>query len=273
MNKAPAFQFYPDKFLAGTEHLSDKAFRIYTKLMCWMWLHSPDHYSIKNEESFIRRQLKISKSVYASAWVGEIMDTDRPLLAVDGELLICKGLAKEAEKQAKRHKQTSDAAYARWKKSERISHASAKRCPTTPSPTTNNPPTPQSDDVKGEGGSEERNDNIEQFVPVERLAWAKTEFSAKQISDAWEYTIQQWDRENVHGTLETCFAWALKNGKRPAKDDGDPKTKIPCPLCKQLSRPEMEGCEICSGVGHVFLTAGENVDMMANIRKEDLVSA
>lgn len=146
-DKAPAFQFYPDKFIAGTEHLSDKAFRAYMRVLCHMWLHSFTQFSIKNDEKFIRKVTKLSKSGYTNAWNNEIMDEDHPLLKIEQDMIVSNGLRKEKTKQDRRSKSASDNATARWEKQERIKSAYAKRCPPSSSPSSSTTPSTNSKDM------------------------------------------------------------------------------------------------------------------------------
>jgi len=149
MNKAPAFMFYPDKFLAGTGHLSDKAFRVYMECLCWMWLHSPDHCSIKFRPEFIKKQLKLSKYVYANAWCNEIMDPDHPLLRVVEDRLVSNGLRKERAKQIKRSEAGKKGAEGRWPSSDCTETACDPQCLPIPLPVPLSVLTP---DQNGESG-------------------------------------------------------------------------------------------------------------------------
>jgi len=102
MNKPPAFQFYPDKWLAGTLHLSPRAYQAYHRVLCWMWLNSEDLCSIPHDETTICRASGLTRRCYQKVWGGEIMNPNCPLLQVEGNRLISNGLRKEAAKQASR---------------------------------------------------------------------------------------------------------------------------------------------------------------------------
>jgi len=114
--RSPAFSLYPDKALAGSDHLSPPAFKMYWKALWWIWLHSLDYSSINNDPIFICKRLKISKSKFEKYWIGEIMDPHDPLLRIEGNLLVSNGLRKEARKQKRYSDAAVTAVSARWKK-------------------------------------------------------------------------------------------------------------------------------------------------------------
>lgn len=130
-NKAPAFQFYPEKWLAGTMHLGAVAYRAYHRCLCWMWANSPDGCSIPNDELAIRQATGLSHRSYASAWLGEVMNKHNRLLKKRGKRLISNGLRKEATKQKQRRQQAKAAADARWSACGRIPGAMPKASPLT----------------------------------------------------------------------------------------------------------------------------------------------
>ena len=114
-NKAVAFMFYPDKFQAGTRHLSDKGRRAYMDVMCWMWLHSQNQYSMSDTED---------------AWIGatglrgvtlakirkQIQAPHHKMFKEQRGKLVCNGLKKERKKQIERRKKAQLAANAKWGK-------------------------------------------------------------------------------------------------------------------------------------------------------------
>ena len=51
--RGPAFQFYPDKWLAATRRLSSSAYRLYHSMLCWMWLESDSGCSMSTDPQFI----------------------------------------------------------------------------------------------------------------------------------------------------------------------------------------------------------------------------
>ncbi len=138
MNRAPSFQLYPDKFIAGTLHLGDKAFKSYTRMLCWMWLHGDPPYSILNEHNSICLACGLSKRLYFKVWENEIMNPVQPLLKIEGKYLISNGLRKEYDKQEARRKSAKAGANARWQHKDSIQSAMPNVCTpsTTPIPTT-----------------------------------------------------------------------------------------------------------------------------------------
>ena len=112
-DKAPAFQFYPDKWLAGTGHLSPEAYLAYHRLLCWLWLHGKNHCSMKDTTEMWKRATGMNGNSLTSA-KKEIMSPDFSLLRKRGVNVFSKGLQKESEKQRKRSQQSKDAIKARW---------------------------------------------------------------------------------------------------------------------------------------------------------------
>ena len=142
-DKAPAFQFYPDKYQDHTTHLSAEAYRAYHRLLCWMWSHSPDQHSMNDSDIAWKIATKVSDTALLNVVRAEIMEPEQPLLRIRkrDEKLYNNGLKKERDKQAKRRKQTSSAAKQRWHKdltpmqthSKRTDSALRKPCPLSPS--------------------------------------------------------------------------------------------------------------------------------------------
>ena len=132
-NKAPAFQLYADKALAGTDHLPPVAFKAYWRMVFWMWLHSDDQCSIMNELNAILGSSRLTKRQYKRVWETEIMPAYHPMFKVVGNRLVCSGLRKEVEKQQARRDKAKASANARWNSCERNANASPKQCSLTPS--------------------------------------------------------------------------------------------------------------------------------------------
>jgi len=135
-NKAPAFQLYADKALAGTDHLPPVAFKAYWRMVFWMWLHSDDQCSIMNELNAILGSSRLTKRQYKRVWETEIMPAYHPMFKVIGNRLVCSGLRKEVEKQQARRDKAKASANARWNSCERNANASPEQCSLTPTPTT-----------------------------------------------------------------------------------------------------------------------------------------
>ena len=133
-NRAPAFQFYPDKALAGTLHLKPIAFRAYWRIVWWMWLHSDDYCSISAEVNAICTASGLSRRQYKNVWECEIMPEHHPMFKVVGNKLVCNGLRKEALKQKRRRRAARKAAFAKHSQSKRTADALRSACTPTPSP-------------------------------------------------------------------------------------------------------------------------------------------
>ena len=98
IDRGPAYQYYPDKYQAGTAHLSDSADRAYRRVLDWMWLHSKNGYSMvddleawKDATGFNGKKLKRVRA--------EILKPHWKLLQKRGKTLTSLGLRKEAKKQ------------------------------------------------------------------------------------------------------------------------------------------------------------------------------
>lgn len=151
-NKAPAFQFYPDKWESHTKHLSDYAYRTYHMLICWMWQHSKDKCSIEADYKAVAVVLGQPANKICDA-MKEICNPYMPLLKERRGRWVNDGIRKEAEKQRKKRQDASDAAKSRWSKglggmrphSDRIATASVSQCTPSPSPSPSpdTPLTPQ----------------------------------------------------------------------------------------------------------------------------------
>jgi len=153
-NKSPCFQFYPDKALAGTVHLTEASFKAYWRLIWWMWLHSKNHYSMPDDDYCWSAATGIDLEEYPEKLQrvrDEIMNPNFELLkrkeTKSGNFLINSGLKKEAEKQKKRRKQKREAAKARWDKelgrcgndAPASPPNGVPQCPPSPSPSPSSP--------------------------------------------------------------------------------------------------------------------------------------
>lgn len=127
MNRAPAFQFYPEKWLAGTSHLSDSAYVAYHRLLCWIWVHTKTQYSVVNNAVILQRATQCKGAKFRKVWA-EIMQPHHSLLTIKGKAYVSKGLRKEAIKQKERRAQCQRSANARWEKCERNANASSTQC-------------------------------------------------------------------------------------------------------------------------------------------------
>lgn len=71
-NRGPAFQFYPDKWTSATFRLSLEAYCVYHKILCWMWEHSDNGYSISADCKCIARAIGVDITTTEMA-MSEIM--------------------------------------------------------------------------------------------------------------------------------------------------------------------------------------------------------
>lgn len=155
IDKSPAFQFYPDKWESHTAHLSDYAYRIYHRIICWMWQHSNDKCSIKADAMAISTVLAEPIDRIESA-MGEINNKHMPLLKKRGEKFFSNGLKKEAKKQKIRRKKASESAKARWNKDLEDNKPDANASPKHSSPSPSPIPSPSlvSKDINKKGATQ-----------------------------------------------------------------------------------------------------------------------
>ena len=97
--KSPSFQFYPDKALAGTVHLSPAAFKAYWMILWWMWLHSKTGYTMPNTTNAWKMATLIHNNRMLDAVRKEILAPEFKLLRKSGLTLVSFGLKKERKKQ------------------------------------------------------------------------------------------------------------------------------------------------------------------------------
>jgi hypothetical protein len=102
MNKSPAFQFYPDKWVSDTRRLSWKAKGLFWELISVIWIQFQSTCDITNDDDYIAAELGAQLDDWKTARA-EIMRPERPLLVVtETNRLFCAGLFKEFEKQRDR---------------------------------------------------------------------------------------------------------------------------------------------------------------------------
>lgn len=177
MNRSPAFQFYPDKALAGTIHLSDKAFKAYWRLVWFMWLHSDDFCSISGDRKAIMVGTGLNSRLYQSVWVDEIMNPAHPMFRVENNRIVCNGLRKEAEKQAKTSEVRRQAAFAKHLQAQKDAIALQKvvslTTTTTPTPAVavkekgvQSPPASLPEPPEPDGDCLEEDDPVQKPKPV-----------------------------------------------------------------------------------------------------------
>lgn len=136
--KSPAFQFYPDKLIAGTRHLKPRQFKAYMLVLCDMWLHNFTQCRILDDKIDICFAANIDARSFKTVWLEGVMNPKRPLLKKQGKWLKSRGLQKERVKQLKRRRKARNAAKAKAK--QRFSTPQAGFGPRSPSPSLT-PPT------------------------------------------------------------------------------------------------------------------------------------
>jgi uncharacterized protein YdaU (DUF1376 family) len=137
MGKSPAFQFYPDKWQSHTRRLSDSSYRVYHELLCWMWQHSPDQYSIEANVDAVACAVVMPIECVRNA-IADIQNAFAPLLQCENGRWISNGLRKETEKQKRHSESAKRNATARWKHasaSKNDANASIPQCSPSPTPT------------------------------------------------------------------------------------------------------------------------------------------
>jgi len=150
VNRAPSFQFYPDKWQSHTRRLSHEAYRVYHELLCWMWQSSPDYCSIEANIEAVSVAVAMPTECVRIA-MAEIQNKHAPLLKKEGKKFVSNGLKKEAEKQFLRREKAKESASHRWANanaSKKHALASSEQCSSTPTPSST--PSPTSSSSSGE---------------------------------------------------------------------------------------------------------------------------
>lgn len=148
MSKAPSYQRYPDKWLAGTKRLSWMAKGIYADVLDTIWLHFQETCAFPDDEAFACGELKCSKDEWMAARA-EILNPIMPLLTkTESGGLFSNGLWKERCKMlAFREKQRENGLKGGRPKKTQKTHSEtqtkAKKSP--PSPTPSPTPSPKED--------------------------------------------------------------------------------------------------------------------------------
>jgi len=143
MNKSPSFQFYPDKWIAGTIHLDAESYRAYHRILCWMWLHAPDQCSMPDTDDVWRMATGLDYDTLEECRI-KIMHPGMALLENSNGKIVSHGLKKEAKKQKEYRVKQSINAKTRWHKQvtakpPHIQPHIGSLCSPTPTPT----PTPK----------------------------------------------------------------------------------------------------------------------------------
>jgi len=141
MNRAPSFQFYPDKWQSHTRRLSDQSYRVYHELLCWMWQSSEDYCSVQNSPEAIACAIAMQTECVRIA-LAEIQNPFSPLLKEENGRLVSNGLKKARQAQLDKSHKAKEAANARWKDANAmqthkpsIAEKPNPQCIPTPTPT------------------------------------------------------------------------------------------------------------------------------------------
>lgn len=111
------FTFYPDKWEADTSQLSDRAYRAYHQLLCFMWRKGADQCSVRNTDEALSVAIfrkNFAKKSQIRKVMTELMNPDCQLLKVEGERLVSVGLRKEYEKALEMSEKGAKAAEKRY---------------------------------------------------------------------------------------------------------------------------------------------------------------
>jgi len=105
MNKAPAYQWYPEKAAIDTRRLKWESKGVYRELLDVIWIQFQDTCSIPNNDDFIASELGCDIELWKRA-KADIMNPIRPLFSItETNSLFNKGLYKERVKQVERREQ------------------------------------------------------------------------------------------------------------------------------------------------------------------------
>ena len=222
MNRAPAFQFYPDKWQSHTRRLSDSSYRVFHELICWMWQHSPDHCSIHASPEAVACALAMPLTTVEPA-LNEINNPHSPLLKKDGGRWVCNGLKKEAEKQADWRRKSSIAGKASAAKRNKpttvqppFNAGSVLVQPKSNSPSPSPSPSPSLKDIPPVGGEHGAfiktwTENYESFFKRKYAFTPRDAKATKEILsigipriDVLEIATRAWHRQRVDSTAWGC---------------------------------------------------------------------
>lgn len=108
------FTFFPDKWEADTTHLSAEAYRAYHKILCFMWRKGREQCAIRNTDEALSVAISRRKTVVRKV-MSEIQNPECPLLQVEGDWLVSRGLRKEYERAVESSGKGTTNAEKRWK--------------------------------------------------------------------------------------------------------------------------------------------------------------
>ncbi len=209
-SKSPAFQFYPDKFLAGTEHLSHIACRSYMRILCYLWLHTKSQFRTTFETKLLRRITKLSQKSFDRVWA-EIQQPGLCLFATRGKNITSNGLRKEAEKQKERSEAAKVGANARWDECKRNTNASDLQCSLTTTPSPSPSPKEKIDIDSISAATKKELDqiatNVFGYNPMTNmLTWMRDHkiewvYEAMRITEAWVFQEKDKVSERRRGAV------------------------------------------------------------------------
>lgn len=230
--KSPAFQLYPDKALAGSDHLTPVAFKAYWKILWWMWLHGPGHCKMPNTPKAWTNATGIRGKPLVKAQ-GEILNPDHTLLRkriLKGrDFLLSLGLQKEAKKQRHWSKKSSiggktSASVRKQKKLELSDEVTVVEPPlqptgqpkgNTPSPSPSPSPSPPS-----EGTSQKKKRKSFAYSEEFERLWKELPKGPKKEASE-EFQILPTDAPTLDKLVE--ILQAQKTYKREMEGFGEPQ--------------------------------------------------
>lgn len=128
--RSPGMMFYPEKFLAGTRHLSEKDRSIYMDMMCRIWILSPSQVDFPDTTPMWMTLTGIDDAERVERIRKRFMAPGLELFAKKvkkkANFLVQKGMRKEKVKQVRNSKQNSANARKGWE-TRRSGDAAAKQ--------------------------------------------------------------------------------------------------------------------------------------------------
>jgi len=196
--KAPAFQFYPDKWMAGTMHLSPLAYTTYHRLLCAIWLHEKTQYRFTFSPDYVCLHTSLEPQMFQRVWA-EIQNPKFPLFKKKGKYLWSEGLRKEAMKQKDRRQKARESANARWNPCERNANACQAQC----SPSPSSVPSPSS--ITNDNGTDARARASKKDAKITIEAELINEFCIR-------FPKSRWSKAKLYQGLKDQFVEALARG-------------------------------------------------------------
>lgn len=188
MNKSPAYQRYPDKWLADTRRLSWATKGIYADLLETIWLHFQESCAIPDDDNYISSEIGCTVDEWVKA-KAELMHPARPLLQVvaknnqetnrfpssETNWLCSNGLWKERCKQLERWEKLRENGRKGGRPRNQLDTPDRKAPESLVSPTPT--PTPTPDQEEDRGGPAQKQ-------PTPRIELNRSSWNWENISEA-----------------------------------------------------------------------------------------